>query len=147
MRIHQWSAAVSGIDGSIRLNKDPRIVFGQLPRNGADDAHRDGIIHAEWATKGQYELALFQIRGIAEGQALETGGFNLQQSQIELAIHPDQLSIKHRIWSVRRASNFDADRPSALDDVRVRHHISLIRYDDAAAGAVFLRKHTGSCML
>ena len=74
IRVHQGAAAVSGIDRSIRLHEDSRIVFSQLARDRAHDAHTDGIVHSQWAAERQYEFTLFEAQGVAEGQGRESIG-------------------------------------------------------------------------
>src|SRR5262249_42723706 len=60
-RIHQRPSTISRTDGSVRLNKDPRIVFGRLTYRRAHDTHADRIIHPYWAAKSKHKFTLFEI--------------------------------------------------------------------------------------
>ena len=66
--IEQWTAAIAWVDGRVGLNIDHRIVAFDLPRNGADNAHADGIIQSERIAQCEDDLALFEFVGICEVQ-------------------------------------------------------------------------------
>src|SRR5437867_607135 len=77
-RVYQRPAAISGIDRSIRLYIDARIILSKLTCDGAHDTHTDGIVHSKRASKRQYELALFEFQGITERNGRKSSGVDLQ---------------------------------------------------------------------
>src|SRR5207249_5828241 len=103
----------------------------------------DRIIHAQRAAKGQHKLALFDVRGIAERQGLETRGFDFQKRKVEQAILPNKLSIEHGTF-FGYASCPDADGARAFDHMRVGHDVSVLRYDHAGACTALSGKNARS---
>ena len=118
LHVYQRAAAVSRIDGSIRLYIDPGIIFAQLTRRGADHTHADGIVHSERAAECQHQFALFDIQRITETQRRQVRGLDFQQSEVEQTILADELRVKLRSLSVVLAVQFDADGASVVDHVR-----------------------------
>ena len=94
----------------------------------------------------QHKLALFEVRGIAESQGLETRGLDFQKRKVEQAILPNELSIEHRtLFGCAICS--DADGARAFNHMRVGHDVSVLRYDHAGACTALSGKNARSGVL
>src|ERR1700757_3681420 len=78
LNIHQGTATVAGIDGSVGLYENPGVVLVQLARRRTDDTHADGIVHSERAAESQHELSLFYLLRVVDRQRLEVSSLDFQ---------------------------------------------------------------------
>src|SRR5689334_16393265 len=88
--VDQCTTGVSGIDGSVGLNKIFVLLDSQTATTGcADDAHRDSLADSERVSDGQHDVADLNIYGIREADNGQTRLIDFQDSQICLAVFTD----------------------------------------------------------
>src|SRR5262249_11099397 len=145
-RTHRRPRTISRLDGSVRLNKDPRIVFGQLTYRRAHDTHADGIIHPYRAAKSKHKFTLFEIPGATKRQMLQARRFNFQKREIEQAIHADELPLENGTLPLVYTIYFDANGARPCYYVRVGHDVPVGGDDHTRACAALSRKNVGPSM-
>src|SRR5437867_3573997 len=132
--VHQRAAGVPRVDGRIGLDevlivRDAHIAAPQ----GADDAHRDGLRKPEGAADRQDDVAHLELVVVAPLEVRQVRGFDLDDRQIGLRIHADDLG---RMFLLVR--QIDLDVGGAIDHVVVGHDVA-VRIDDHAGPARHVR--------
>ncbi len=143
--VDEGSAAVAGVDGGVGLDVDHGVIGSDLPGDGADDAHSDGVFEAEGAAEGEDDLALAELVGIAEGEGGELGTGDFEDGDIGFAVEADDFrgdefagGLEEAVAGggiFRRLGKEDLDAPGTADDVGVREDVAGGVDDDAAAAA------------
>ena len=80
-----------GLIGRVGLDVDHRVFGRQLPRHGADDAHRDRRLQPQRAAERQHELPGAQRIGIAERQRRQAARVDLHDRDVGLVIDRHDL--------------------------------------------------------
>src|SRR5262249_41830691 len=144
--VYQGAAAVPRINRRVCLHKESRIIFAQLTRRRAHDAHTDGVFQSKRAAESHDDLALLHIHRTAERQRFEALGLNLQERKIQEAVHPAELRVEEGRLSTPLSVQLDADRTSVFDDMGVRHDIAVIAENDSRTCAPLSGKEADSIL-
>src|SRR6202012_433583 len=89
------AARITGVDRSVGLNEVFVLFDSEVsPTGGADNAHGDGLAHAEGIADSQRIVADLDFRGVANGDARQVGRIDLQDREIGLWIRADDLRLE-----------------------------------------------------
>ena len=143
--VNQCPPAVAGIDGRVGLDVDHRIIRGQLPRDGADDAQAHRRLEPERAAERQHDLAGPQRVRVTERQHRQSAHIHLHDRDVGLVIDRDHLCANRASAALQDRSSL---RPSArverelhldarrvLDDVGVGDDVAVGIHDDPRPAA------------
>ena len=132
--IHQRTAGVARIDGSIGLNEAFNRI-GRLhgTRFGTDDSGRNSGGETVRIADGQNPLADFELFAATHSDGLEVFGFDLDQSEIRVLVLSDDAAFILAI-----VVEFDQNLVSVFHNMVVGHDISVGSQDHARTCAAAL---------
>ena len=129
IHIHQCTARVAGVDGSIGLDEVFERVDAQLAAaQGADDARCHGLAHAKGVANGQHHIAYLQVLGLSQhnhGQFVER---DFQQCQIGVRVGANDFGR-----STAAIGQHDFDVVRILNDMVVGQDVAFGADNDATA--------------
>src|ERR1700730_3899746 len=127
LQIDQRASRIARIDRGVGLD-EILIAFdaGAAPER-ADDPRGHGLAEAERIADREDKIADLQAIGVADRNSGQTTAGDLQQGNVGIGIAADQFRFEMAIVLGR-----DLDAVRVLDDVGIRHHITLGRIDDDA---------------
>ena len=90
-----------GVDRRVCLNVDGRTVGVWLPRDGADDAHRDRIAQPLWTAEREHELALTNRIVVCQRQRVQSRDIDLEERKVDIGCGADDARV-HGLAGVGR---------------------------------------------
>src|SRR4051812_25220955 len=84
-RIHEWSARIAGIEGSVRLNHivhEPAGTGAEGPANGADNPRGDGGLKAVRISNSNGQLSYSRVSGLAKAHRMELRRIDAHDGEI-----------------------------------------------------------------
>src|ERR1019366_4636824 len=137
--VHQRTARVAGIDGSVGLDERLKLPVGNdIAALGGDDTGGDRLIETEWASHRKHPVAdrhavrIAQLRG---GQRLL--GINLDDREIGFLVNPDHDGVVGNGRGI--VHELDADSVGFFDHVIVGNDVALGIDDDAGTQGTFAK--------
>ena len=144
--IDERAAAIARIDRRVRLDVNHRVLGLELPRDGAHDAHRDGVLEAEGASEREHDLARTERIRIAELEKRQVAFVRLENREVRLEIDTDDLRTdeaparpENGAAGARRLRDQDPDPMGARRDVRVGHDVAVRAQNHARSATPLLR--------
>jgi hypothetical protein len=127
------------------LDVDHRVLGGELPGHGADDAEGDGRLEAQGAAEGEHELSRAQRVGIGERERRQRPRVHPQHGQVRFAVDGHDLGAdgaaaagedgSPRRPAGRGEGQFHLQPRRVLDDVGVGDDVAVRIHDHAGAAA------------
>ena len=113
--VYQRPSRIAWVDRGVGLDEILVLLDTEMGSSrSADDAHRDGLSHAEWITDGQSVVAHLNFGRVADRNAGKVGGVDLDNGDIGLRVGSDNLGFELTL-----VGEGDADARGTVDDVIV----------------------------